>query len=222
MTPTFPPFIWPGSLPGTPFIECYAIQAFSIAFNLDSKLMPKEQNQITMRKVCTVIQSFLLRLPNHHSKHNYNREKHHTLLTSIRKFNTIHDATNVEQHELFGIDVGCQLPDVTPKRTNPQAVVEGVQSRFFQANATAEAIGHVCQAYLESPVGKGRSARWARTRSCSRNPYLALNSIESKPPPATSWATPQDDPKRNPPLTPDIVPFETKKGDSTQEGYAGA
>ena len=39
------------------FVECYAYQAFSIAANFNPKLMPKEQNQITMRKVCIVIQS---------------------------------------------------------------------------------------------------------------------------------------------------------------------
>ena len=40
-----------------PFAECYAIQAFSIASDFDPQLMPKIQNQITMRKVCIVIQS---------------------------------------------------------------------------------------------------------------------------------------------------------------------
>ena len=38
-----------------PFAECYAIQAFSIASDFDPQLMPKIQNQITMRKVCIVI-----------------------------------------------------------------------------------------------------------------------------------------------------------------------
>ena len=50
-----------------PFTECYAIQAFSIASDFDSQLMPKIQNQITMRKVCIVIQSLVSRRPNHHS-----------------------------------------------------------------------------------------------------------------------------------------------------------
>ena len=31
-----------------PFVECYAIQTFSIASDFDPKLMPKIQNQITM------------------------------------------------------------------------------------------------------------------------------------------------------------------------------
>ena len=38
-----------------PFAECYAFQASSIASNLDPKLMPKEQDQITIRKVFTLI-----------------------------------------------------------------------------------------------------------------------------------------------------------------------
>ena len=42
-----------------PFAECYAIQAFSIASDFDPKQMPKVQNQITMRKVCIVIQSLV-------------------------------------------------------------------------------------------------------------------------------------------------------------------
>ena len=50
-----------------PFAECYAIQAFSIASDFDPQLMPKIQNQITMRKVCIVIQSLVPRRPNHHS-----------------------------------------------------------------------------------------------------------------------------------------------------------
>ena len=30
----------------SPFVECYAVQAFSTASDLDPKLMPKEKNQI--------------------------------------------------------------------------------------------------------------------------------------------------------------------------------
>ena len=47
--------------------------------------MPKVQNQITMRKVCIVIQSLLSRSPNHHSSYSQDREKHHTLLTLKRR-----------------------------------------------------------------------------------------------------------------------------------------
>ena len=70
MTPTLPP----GDLARCthpPSIECYAIQAFSIPSNFDPKLIPEEQNQITMRKVCTVIQSLLSRRPNYHSSYFY-------------------------------------------------------------------------------------------------------------------------------------------------------
>ena len=34
-----------------PFVECDAIQAFSIASDFDTNLIPKAQNQITMRNV---------------------------------------------------------------------------------------------------------------------------------------------------------------------------
>ena len=146
MTPTLPPFARPGSLHAPTFAECYAIQAFSIASDFDPQLMPKIQNQITMRKVCIFIQSLVSRRPNHHSSYSKDRKKHHTLLTLIRRKNVVHDVTNVEQHELFGFDASRPLTDVIPKRANSLAVVEGVLSRFFQTTGAASAIGHVCQA----------------------------------------------------------------------------
>ena len=38
----------------TDFVECCVAQAFPIASNFDPKLMPEEQNQITMKKVCVI------------------------------------------------------------------------------------------------------------------------------------------------------------------------
>ena len=55
-----------------PLVECYAIQAFSIAsiafciYCILGIFMPKIQNQITTRKASIVIQSLLSRRPNHH------------------------------------------------------------------------------------------------------------------------------------------------------------
>ena len=43
-----------------PSVECFAIQAFSIVFDFGPKLMPKVQNQTTIRKVCIVIQPVLI------------------------------------------------------------------------------------------------------------------------------------------------------------------
>ena len=114
-----------------PFVECYAIQAFSIASNHHPKLMPKDQDQIMMRKVCTLIQSLVSHLPNHHSSHSEDHEKHHTLLTLKRRVNIVNDVTNVVQQELLGTDASRLLLDVTPERANPLTVVEGVQSRFL-------------------------------------------------------------------------------------------
>ena len=114
-----------------PFVECYAIQGFSFASDLDPKLMSKEQYQITIRKVCIVIQSLLSCRPNHHSGLGWDREKHHTLLTLKQRQNVVYDVTNVEQHELLVFDASRLLPDVIPERTNSHAVVEGVLSRFF-------------------------------------------------------------------------------------------
>ena len=96
-----------------PFVECYTVQAFSIVSNLDPKLVPKEQDQIPMRKVCTLIKSLVSRLPNHHTGYSQDRAKHHTLLTLMRRVNIVHDVTNVEQHELSGADVSRPLSDVT-------------------------------------------------------------------------------------------------------------
>ena len=138
-----------------PFAECYAIQAFSIASDFDPQLMPKIQNQITMRKVCIVIQSLVSRRPNHHSSYSQDREKHHTLLTLKWRKNVVYDVTNVEQHKLFGFDASCPLADVILKRANSFAVVEGVLSRFFQSTGAASVIGHVCQARLVVQAGKG-------------------------------------------------------------------
>ena len=81
-----------------PSVECYAIQAFSIASDFDPQLMPKIQNQIAMRKVSIVIQSLPSRNPNHHSSYSQDRQKHHTLLILKRRKNVVHDVTNVEQH----------------------------------------------------------------------------------------------------------------------------
>ena len=139
-----------------PFVECYAVQAFSIASNLDPKLMPKEQDQIPMINVCTLIQSFVSRHPNNHSVYNQDREKHHTLLTLIRRYNIVYDVTNVEQHELLGTDTSCPLLDVTSERPYPIAVVEGMQSRFFQSTAAAGVVRRVCQARSVSPVAEGQ------------------------------------------------------------------
>ena len=137
------------------FVESYAVQAFSIASDCDPNLMPKEKNQITIRKVSTVIQSLLLRRPNPHSSYGKDHEKH-TFLTLQRRQNLVYDITNVKQHDLFEIDESCSLLDLSPKRANPLAVVEGVKSRFFYPSAPAGANRHICQASFDSPVSKGK------------------------------------------------------------------
>ena len=155
MTPTLPPSHDQARCIHPPFAECYAIQAFSIASDFDPQLMPKIQNQITMKKVCIVIQSLVSHHPNHHSSYSQDREKHNTLFTLKRRKNVIHDVTNFEQHELFGFDASRSLDDVIPKRANSLAVVEGVLIRFFQTTASASATGHVCQAHFVVQADKG-------------------------------------------------------------------
>ena len=139
-----------------PFVECYVIQTFSITSKLNPKLMPKVQDQIPMRKVCTLIQSLVLRHPNHHSSYSQDREKHHTLLTLIWSYNIVYDITNIEQQEPPGTNTSHPLPDVTLERPYPLAVVEGVQSRFFLTTSATGAIRHVCQACSVSPVVVGQ------------------------------------------------------------------
>ena len=65
MTPTLPLSYNQTSCMHPPPVECYAIQAFSIASNFDHK----EQNQMMMRKVCTVIKFLLSRRLNPHSSY---------------------------------------------------------------------------------------------------------------------------------------------------------
>ena len=46
----------------SPFFDCYAVHAFSVASDLHPKLIPKKKkkkNQMTIREVCAVIQSLL-------------------------------------------------------------------------------------------------------------------------------------------------------------------
>ena len=111
--------------------------------------MSKTQNQITMRKVCIIIQSLVSRRQNHHSSYSSDYVKHHTLLTLKRRKNVVDDVTNVELHGLLGFDASRPLSDVIPERTNSLAVVEGMHSRFFLTTAVASTIGHVCQVTLK-------------------------------------------------------------------------
>ena len=76
-----------------PFVKCYAIQAFSITSDFDPQLMPKIQNQITMRKVCIVIQPLVSRCTNHYLGYSWDRKKHPTLLTLKRRKNVVYDVT---------------------------------------------------------------------------------------------------------------------------------
>ena len=83
------------------FVLCNVFQAFLIASNLDSKLILDEQDQMKIRKVCTVRQSLLSRRLNHHSGY----EKDPTFLAFPRRINIVNDPSNVDKHKLFGINV---------------------------------------------------------------------------------------------------------------------
>ena len=124
-----------------PFVECYAVQAFSITFNFDSTWWEKFASsynpffyisQITIIATARIARNITRFSP------------------WYRGINIVHDIINVEQHKLFGINVAHQLHNVTPNRQTC------LQSRFFQATAAAEAIRTLCQACFESPVSKGQ------------------------------------------------------------------
>ena len=51
---------------------------------------------------------------------------------------------------------------MTPKRTNPIAVVEGVESRFFHPSAAAGTIRHIYQTRFESQSQRGNAFRASR------------------------------------------------------------
>ena len=125
-------------------------------FYFDPRLMPNGQNQITMRKVCTDIQSLASRLTNNHSSHSQDHEKLHTHLTLIQRNNIVQSATNVEQHELFGIDAGRSFLEVSPKWADLLAVVQVIKSHFFQITAAVKTNRYVCLACLGRKVFEGQ------------------------------------------------------------------
>ena len=132
MTPTLSPFGRPGSLHSPPSAECYVAQTFTNPCNFDPKLMPKEQNQITMRKsppsynpFFSVVQITILAT----ARIARNTTRFSSWFRGKKKI--VYDVTNIEQHELLGFDAGHPLPDVIPKRANPLTVVEGGLSRLF-------------------------------------------------------------------------------------------
>ena len=130
-----------------PFVECYASQGFSIASDLKFKVMPKKKkDQITIRKVCAVIQSFFSRCLNHHSDYGRDRDKLPTFHTFPWKVKITHDVTNVKHHKLSGVDASRLLSAMTSKRVDSCA----------QLSAAAGTTRQVFQTCSESQVGKGQ------------------------------------------------------------------
>ena len=100
-----------------------------------------------MRKICTVIQSLLSRLPDHYSSYSSDCEKHPKLLTLIWRVNIVHDITKVEQHKLLGTDMGHSLTTCSSRR----------HAKPFPLNhCHSKTIRHVCQICSESPVVEGQ------------------------------------------------------------------
>ena len=119
------------------FPECYAVQAFSIAFYINPKLMGKEKYQITIKK-------------NLH---------HHTILSFTSSKSPFSKDGNTICFSLFqrraanslGLMLSCPLIDVTQKRADLLAIViEGGLS-----HAAAGAMKQICHTCFERPVRKG-------------------------------------------------------------------
>ena len=166
-----------------PFVECYAIQAFSIASDFDPKLMPKIQNQITMRKVC--IQSLL-------SLQLGSRE---TPLASHPETEEERCSRRNQRRTARAARVRCEP---STHRRDPRT---GELARSSRSRAQPFLLNHCCdehnQACLLGPLlsssreGVTHSmqvARWVRTQSCSRSSILAPNSSGSESPPPSSRA----------------------------------
>ena len=85
----------------------------------------------------------------------------------------------------------------------------------------AHLLSTLCKPSCWGPTRFEPAAWWARTRSCSRSPNLAPNSTGSKSPLPTSRADLLEDPRRNPPLTLYIAPYESMRGRWTEEVFEG-
>ena len=154
------------------FVGCYVVQAFSIAFDLDPKLMPEEKNQIMMRKVCAIIQSLLPHHPSHHSGYGSDHEKYYTFLTLPWRQNIVYEVTNVEQHKLFGIDASCVLSDVTQKQANLLTVVEVSSTPLPQEGHS----GISARPALKAQLRRGSAFRVSRQVSKNSELFKKLES----------------------------------------------
>ena len=160
------------------FVKCYAVPAFSIASNLHPKLMPKVQDQIPMRKVCTPHTiPYFLSSKSPFELHPGSQETSHTR----------HPYTEV-QHCLWCNQrrAAWAAWDWYEPSTSRHDSIMAVPARSSRRHAKPFLLNHFCkggnQACLPSMLCKsshwglmhsGRAARWARTQSCSRSSCLA-------------------------------------------------
>ena len=108
---------------------------------------------------------------NPHSGYSLNGAKHHTFLAFLQRY-IVNDVSNVELHKLFGIDASRPLFDVIPKRVEPLAVIEGMNSRFFHTSAKPALKAQLRRGWgLDKWIGVGGFSRlrfiWRSRGSCS-------------------------------------------------------
>ena len=154
-----------------PFVECYAIQAFSFASDFDPKLMPKMQNQITMRKVCIFIKSLWLLLGLQETQHASHPE------TEVKRC-----LRRNQRWAARAAWVRCE-PSTSRRdpRTSELARSSRIRAQPFLLNycrSEYNRSSQPCPLWSPSREAAMRSVqvtRWARTRSGSRRSILEPN-----------------------------------------------
>ena len=133
--------------------------------------------------------------------------------------NAAYEANNIEQRELLGFDASRPFFDVIPKPTNLLVEVEGGLSRF--SKLTLQRGQWEMSSRTTLLAEKWQRVPWKSPGNRELGVNQEARTSMSELPPLPSRADPCEDPKRNPPLNPDILPFEAEKGHWTYEGCEG-
>ena len=163
-----------------PFVECYAIQKFSIASDFDPKLMPKIQN--------------------HHDEKSLHRHTIPSFTSSKSPFElwlgsqeTPHASHPETEEERCPLRNQRRTVRAAWVRCEPSTPRTGELARSSRRRAQPFLLNHWRsehnRACLPGPIWSScregvthsvQVARWARTQSCSRSSILAPNSIGVK------------------------------------------
>ena len=203
-----------------PFVECYAVQAFSIASDFDPKLMPKNHNEKSLhRQTIPFFMSskspFWLQL-----------RLRETPLASHPETKAKRCPRRNKRRAARAVWLRCEPS--TPRRDSRTGELTCSRKRraqpFLPSHCRSERnqaclLGQLWSSSRERATRSVQAAQSARTRNCSRSPKLAPNSNGSGPPPPSSRAAHWERPRRSPPLVSDTVISGTVKGHWNKEGY---